>query len=472
MISLELPQDDACEQMLLSCCLLDEGKSLDACIGEGVTVATFANQDHRSIYRKLLQIRKEGKPIDLAVLIHEARADKEIDLEAFSRTMREITLRGDAAVGFSRWLSGCREVQLRREIIESCVEAIQRAKDYTGPDDLPRLLEGLKKPQERAESGLGGWMPTNAAKMWDEPTAAPPELIHGMLYCGGTMMMSGASKSMKTYTMIAAGLAVATGAEWLGQRCSRYPVLYLNLELQAFAMEKRVREIASAMRVDCPANFHVLNLRGQLVNIDAIEAQLSRLLAQINPGLVIIDPHYKISAASGVEENSNDAQGLLLYRLENTVCKRNAALMIAHHFSKGDKSQSKAIDRAAGGGALARWPDVIMTLTEHEEEGCCAAEFSLRNFAPIDAYVLKWEYPLWKYVEGADPSKLKKPGRPTKNSPDSLIELVPSGGITRSNLAKEAETNGWGRSACYDAIKGLIRAGKLKEMSGCIFAEK
>jgi hypothetical protein len=185
--------------------------------------------------------------------------------------------------------------------------------------------------------------------------------------------------------------------------------------------------------------------------------------------LVIVDPHYKISAASGVEENSNDAQGLLLYRLENAVCRKGAALMIAHHFSKGDKSTSKAIDRAAGGGALARWPDVIMTLTEHEEDKCCAAEFSLRNFSPIEPFVLRWQYPVWHLASGVDPSKLKKAGRPSKQPPDALIPMIEADGSRKSDLVNKAKESGWAQTRAYDSIKQLITENKIREVSGLIF---
>src|SRR5690606_9939723 len=113
-------------------------------------------------------------------------------------------------------------------------------------------------------------------------------------------------------------------------------VLFLNLELQDFAMTDRLCATAAAMRIPLPENLHVANLRGQLVNIDTLETNLPKLLKQTEAKLVVIDPHYKISAASAVEENSNDAQGLLLYRLENVVCRSGASLMLAHHFSKGD----------------------------------------------------------------------------------------------------------------------------------------
>jgi hypothetical protein len=314
-----------------------------------------------------------------------------------------------------------------------------------------------------------GWDPISAAQSDAVPPQVPQELIAGMLYEGGTMMMSGASKSMKTYTMIALGLSVASGSDWMGRKCTQRTVVYLNLELQPFAMAKRIKEIAYAMGIDPPENFLAINLRGQLINIEAVEANLSKLFKNYNPGLVIVDPHYKISAASGVEENSNDAQGLLLYRLENAVCRKGAALMIAHHFSKGDKSTSKAIDRAAGGGALARWPDVIMTLTEHEEDKCCAAEFSLRNFSPIEPFVLRWQYPVWHLASGVDPSKLKKAGRPVKKSSDEMLLLLKPEGITSTELVDKAKEKGWTRTGAYESIKQLTADNKIRQVSGLIY---
>jgi hypothetical protein len=462
------PHSVEAEQQLLSACLLDGGDVVARCLEGQIAPASFYVPANRAIYEKLIELYAASKPIDIAIVAEELKATPQLEEIGGYTYLTRISERIPTTAGAAYFIEKVRELALLREIIRAATGAVEDCYRYTGPDDLPQLLAKLKEPQDRAEIGLGGWKPVTAANAAKTPTPAPPELIAGMLYEGGTLMMSGASKSMKTYTMIHAGLAVASGSEWMGKKTTKRPVVYLNLELQPFAMEKRVREIAAAMRIDAPDTFYIVNLRGTLVNIDVVEAQLHRLLGRLNPGLVIIDPHYKISAASGVDENSNDAQGLLLYRLENTICRRGSALMIAHHFSKGDKSQTKAMDRAAGGGALARWPDVIMTLTEHEDEGCVAAEFSLRNFAPIPPFVLRWDYPVWHLAAGADPAKLKKPGRPAKNAPDTLIPMIPRDGLTRSELVAKS---GWARTACYDAITALIKAGKITEMSHVLFVK-
>lgn len=310
------------------------------------------------------------------------------------------------------------------------------------------------------------WSLVTAADMVATPPPTPPELIHALLYRGGTCMMSGASKSMKTYSMIAAGLAVSSGGNWFGFRCTASPVVYLNLELQDFAMAARVKEVARAMGITPPATFYVANLRGKLVDIAALERQLPSVLEMTKAGLVIIDPHYKISAASGVDENSNDAQGLLLYKLENAVCTQGAALMIAHHFSKGDKSQSKAMDRAAGGGALARWPDVVMTLTDHEEEGCATAEFSLRNFAPVAPFVLRWNYPTWTRDDTVNPALLKKTGgKPVQFPLSAMLAKLKDGMTKKEWMAATGYTDGTWRRNRDEAEEG----GKIRCTSGCYY---
>lgn len=327
------------------------------------------------------------------------------------------------------------------------------------------LAEEIKLPASGTSAAPPAWTVVSADEFLSTPPATPAELVHGLLYAGGTFMMSGASKSMKTYTMIAAGLAVSAGRTWLGFQCAPMPVIYINLELQAFAMAARIKAIAAAMGIEPPPSFYVANLRGLLVTIDSVEAQLAALLRQTGAGLVIIDPHYKISAASGVEENSNDAQGLLLYRLENAVCRTGAALMIAHHFSKGDKSQTKAIDRAAGGGALARWPDVVMTLTDHEEEGCATAEFSLRNFAPVSPFVVRWSYPTWTRDNTVNPSRLKRAGRPNEHNAGDVAAKLKDG----MSLKEWRTASGLPETSHRRKRDELEEAGRVRCVSGCYY---
>jgi hypothetical protein len=140
--------------------------------------------------------------------------------------------------------------------------------------------------------------------------------------------------------------------------------------------------------------------------------------------------------------------------------------MIAHHFSKGDKSQSKAMDRAAGGGALARWPDVVMTLTDHEEEGCATAEFSLRNFAPVAPFVLRWNYPTWTRDDTVNPALLKKTGGKPVQFPLSAMLSKLKDGMTKKEwmAATGYKETTWRRNR-NEAVEGE----KVRCTSGCYY---
>lgn len=291
--------------------------------------------------------------------------------------------------------------------------------------------EGVKPASVQAVSiaKRGEWpAPVTAEALCITPPPTPPVLIEDILYRGGTMLVSGPSKSHKTYTMLDLAIAIADGKPWLNFKSAKSGVLYVNLELQGFAVAKRVAQICSATGGNPPPNLHMWNLRGHRVTLDALALVLPEIIKSLDIGLVIIDPHYKISSVSGKEENSNDDQGVLLSALEGLCGQNGAALGITHHFAKGDASVKTAIDRASGGGVFARWGDVMLTFTPHEEDDAMTVEMALRNFAPVAPFVVRWNHPRWSRDDELDPTKLKTRGGGPKErySADETLKVLTS----------------------------------------------
>ena len=311
----------------------------------------------------------------------------------------------------------------------------------------------------------GKWpAPVCAAALCAAPPSTPDVLIEGVLYRGGTMLVSGPSKSHKTYTMLAAGCAIADGRPWLGFTTIATPVLYLNLELQDFAAAKRIEQICQAIGTTPPANFHVWNLRGHRVTLAELTGRLAEEIKRTGAGFVAIDPHYKVSAVSGLEENSNDSQGMLLSALEGLCVTNGAALAISHHFAKGDASAKNAIDRASGGGVFARWGDVMMTFTPHEEDEAMTIEMALRNFAPVAPFVVRWDYPLWQRDEGLDPTKLRKSGRTSTQTADKALAALGTATMTYTEWKKAAQMS---ESTFRRRREELSSAGKIEQIGAC-----
>ena len=136
---------------------------------------------------------------------------------------------------------------------------------------------------------------------------------------------------------------------------------------------------------------------------------------------------------------------------------------MVHHFAKGDSGSKNSIDRHSGGGVLARWPDVIATLTEHETEDCMVAEFHLRDFAPIPAFVVRWACPVWVREEGADPAKVKRSGRSDEHPVSELLAKLDPAGMTNAEWFKASD---WSDATYRRKRDELERSGKATQMMG------
>jgi len=379
------------------------------------------------------------------------------DLEALSNEAPTSAYFGDS-------LRSLRECRHRRQLAELGKRLTESATNGEGTATIQAdLIRALERP---GGTIAGAWpAPVSAACLCATPPPTPPILIDGALYQGGTMLLAGPSKAAKTWTMLDLGLAVSTGTDWLGFKTAKAPVLYLNLEVPEFVAEQRVRALCVRRGIEPPDAFHLWNLRGFVVTVDDLEREIPRRIAKDGVGLVIIDPHYKVSATSGAEENSNDSQGALLAKLEAMTSACGSALAIAHHFAKGDAGSKNAIDRASGGGVFARWPDVFLALTPHEEEGAMTLDFVLRAFAPVPPRVVRWEFPAWIADNTLDPTRLKKTGRADAHPRTKALEDLRDG-MTSAEWQKAL---GWNDRTFRRKRDELVSSGAVRLSSGCYY---
>jgi hypothetical protein len=142
---------------------------------------------------------------------------------------------------------------------------------------------------------------------------------------------------------------------------------------------------------------------------------------------VITDPIYKFLLNK--DENSNGVVANILDDLTVFCMESGVALIYVHHHSKGNQAEKKSIDRASGAGAWSRDPDAILDLAEHNEdskdERIYTAEITVRDFPPVEKFVMRWKFPVpVRDEDGLDPDKLKKAaqgGHPQGDAEDKII---------------------------------------------------
>jgi hypothetical protein len=241
----------------------------------------------------------------------------------------------------------------------------------------------------------------------NEAPNSPPEVIEGVLHQGCKMVLGGTSKSNKSWALLDMAMSVASGAQWWGGGTNRCNALYINFELHDWAIAKRLNAIAEA-RPDIKhigESLSVWNLRGRAGDFSLLRPELENILDKVDYGLIVLDPVYKLLGDR--DENANGDVGNLMNEFEQLACRTDAAVVLAHHFAKGDSTVKEAIDRISGAGAWGRDPDSIMVMTPHEEEYSFTVTSILRNHPPAAEFVVSWDYPLLKRRDELNPDNLR-----------------------------------------------------------------
>jgi hypothetical protein len=134
---------------------------------------------------------------------------------------------------------------------------------------------------------------------------------------------------------------------------------------------------------------------------------LEEVLDRYQFGLIIIDPIYKL--LGNRDENANGQIAGLLNELEALGRRTRAAIVIAHHFAKGDSTSKNPIDRMSGAGVWARDADSLVVMTQHEEDDCFTVNMTVRNLPRVDDFVVRWDYPLMQVAKELNPEALRRP---------------------------------------------------------------
>lgn len=209
----------------------------------------------------------------------------------------------------------------------------------------------------------------NLESIWDSIPDLADELISGVLRKGHKMLIAGPSKAGKSFLLIQLAIAIAEGRDWLGWRCAKGRVMYVNLELDRASCLHRFRDSYEAMgiRPEHRNNLDIWNLRGKSVPMDKLAPKLIRRATKAAKDksqdfvAIIIDPIYKVITG---DENSADQMAAFCNQFDKVCTELGCAVIYCHHHSKGAQGGKKSMDRASGSGVFARDPDALLDMIQ------------------------------------------------------------------------------------------------------------
>jgi hypothetical protein len=450
-----LPYSEDPEKGVLCSLILSPLEAGDLC-SRHLEPKHFWAPAHKIIYQTLLAWRGTDK-IDFIWLKEEIKRRGQLDEVGGPELLNEVYTFVPTASNVRYYLEGVLDTWRRRSaILEYRRREAAAFDDSSTPDSFDP--EGIFAVAQ----DLSGWPPPESAdSLLAEKMEEPPELVSGFLHQGSKLAIGGGSKSFKTWLLTDLAVSIAAGVPWLGCQTIAGKVLYVNLEIQRPFYKKRIEAIAAAKRLpDNGAwrkNLDVWNLRGYCVDAESLCKNLRRLTNYLG---FLVDPIYKIGGKR--EENSNEQIASLLNLLEQVTRETGAAIAYGNHFSKGNQAAKESIDRISGAGVFARDPDSIITLTKHETDNAYAVESALRNFAPVEPFVVRWEYPLFVRDGALDPSKLRQGGRPPKWTVGQLVKCLGNKDLKSSDFQKllSSET-GMPRATFYELLQKAGTQGLL-----------
>ena len=271
-----------------------------------------------------------------------------------------------------------------------------------------------------------------------------PALVEGILRKGHKMLISGSSKAGKSFLLMQLAIALAKGREWLGFKCKKSNVLYVNLEIDSASCMNRFAEIYKRLDIEPEDDefLYVWNLRGKSMPLDKLLPTLIRRVNSRGVDVVIIDPIYKVITG---DENKATDMAKFTNLFDKLCLETDVAVIYSHHHSKGEQGFKRAMDRASGSGVFARDPDSLLDIIEliledefkdvyldNKTTTAWRLESSLREFRNITPVNFWFDYPI---------HIVDKEGMLTKNyaSGDPRHNLTKSGKRKQTPESRKAE---------------------------------
>jgi hypothetical protein len=319
---------------------------------------------------------------------------------------------------------------------------------------LPKLHTGVYLPPIRPWNELVG----------NDAILQPTELVKGLLHSSTKGVLGGSSKAGKTWILLDMAVAVASGGTFLNYSTTRGKVLFMNFEIQEAFFKERLRAVMERRGIqtaDIQESLDVWTLRGQKVDAEDFLTALANRVRNSGYSLIVIDPIYKLMV--GRSESSTRGVGMLCYDIERLMTMSDAAVVYAHHFTKGNQAKKKAMDRMSGSGVFARDADTIITLTDHAMEGCFAVEVTQRNMASPKPFVVEWDWPLMVVRPDLDPADLNDNTKENQQDVSTfLLSLLRSSPLTSTAWQSAAEEGGVSRATFFRRKAQLEENGEVQ----------
>ena len=334
------PCDKGAEKAVLGSIILSPTVFDDVC--NVLADRDFYDEQNQKVYHALMELKREGKPIDHTLLIDKLIGKLDYDdrgqVAAF---ILEIARAVPTAAHAKHYAGLVKEASDKRQAQHLFANFYEDARNGKPLDELlPNAQHDLSEFTHSVwASSREGLFPILTSADLDTGEYNIEYIIDSKLVAGQPCIVAAAKKDLKTTIMVDLVISVAIGGYFLGKfRVNRAcRVLMMTGESGLPTIQETARRIARA----AGHNFgDIANLIwsdklprfGDKVHLDAFE----QLIQAEELEIVVIDPTYM--ALPGADAGNLFIQGELLFGMTEVCQRHGVTLILVHHTRKGGKA--------------------------------------------------------------------------------------------------------------------------------------
>jgi len=288
-------------------------------------------------------------------------------------------------------------------------------------------------------------------------------LVEDVLPLGRCLMLTAPSGVGKSWVSLDLAISVDQGEHWLGHfPCQQGKVLVVDEENGAVGVRERLMKLLKGRRIEVDqCNIEFITLSGLSLSNPSHVTEMSRILSDIRPSLVVLDTLIRIHQ---VEESSASEMAKVDRIFKNWYVKYGCALCINHHTRKPSISGHSAQHGFRGSSEIQAFVDSHIDLSAKEQGKLTAYHAKARFAKAVDTFGISIEdvdeeSVVIKYTE--PPQKTKK----IESVRESILGLIKSDDwVPRTDIIDSLD---YGKNAIDPALKSLVDDGFLeKETQG------
>jgi len=235
-------------------------------------------------------------------------------------------------------------------------------------------------------------------------------IVDDILCPGSKMMIAAGAKVGKTWITIQLAAAIAAGESFLGRKCQKKRVLYVNLEIDDHNFTRRIRVFSEHLGyAPDPEHFYHIPMRGNMrVGVELNMEAVIEVVEAVGIDVVVLDPVYKLNHEG--DENSSRDMTRLCNAIDRLTTRTGCAVILNDHTGKGSMADKDPMDCIRGSSAKAGDMDSMLIVRRLAEKNGVRVDFYHRHLPPVEPMAARFEFPFLVPAPGSDVDDLHTPG--------------------------------------------------------------